>query len=145
VLGGDAKVSGVAFASSVSRDMARKLLRWRAAAAALPAPAQPEARALESQQQCAQRVRRDRRRQQRSGRGCQATGARRGQQALADVTRVRENARILGGIRARQVENMAERVVQLETRVTQLRNRIVELSSEADGFEAATKRELRRL
>ncbi len=67
------------------------------------------------------------------------------EQALADVTRIRENARILGGIRAKQVETMAERVVQLETRITQLRNRIAELTSEADGFAAATKRELRRL
>jgi len=66
-------------------------------------------------------------------------------QALADVARIRENARILGGVRAKQVESMAERIVQLEAQITQLRTRIAELTSEADGFIAATKRELRRL
>jgi hypothetical protein len=66
-------------------------------------------------------------------------------QALADVSRVRENARILGAVRAKQVEGMAERVVQLETRIGLLRARIAELKSEADGFVAAAKRELSRL
>jgi len=66
-------------------------------------------------------------------------------QALADVARIRENARILGGIHAAQVEPMAERIVQLENQINQLRTRIAELTSEADGFLAAAKRELRRL
>jgi hypothetical protein len=66
-------------------------------------------------------------------------------QALADVARIRENARILGGIHAKQVDGMADRIVQLEAQVTQLRTRIAELTSEADGFVAAAKRELRRL
>ena len=67
------------------------------------------------------------------------------QQALADVARIRENARILGGIHAKQVDGMAERIVQLEAQVTLLRTRIAELTSEAVGFVAAAKRELRRL
>lgn len=67
------------------------------------------------------------------------------QQALADVARIRENARILGGVRAKQVDSMAERVVQLEGQITQLRTRIAELTSQAEGFLAATKRELRKL
>jgi hypothetical protein len=67
------------------------------------------------------------------------------EQALADVTRIRENARILGGIHAKQVDDMAGRVVQLEQHISQLRTRIAELASEADGFVAAAKRELRRL
>ncbi|HXK19654.1 MAG TPA: hypothetical protein VNG33_17710, partial [Polyangiaceae bacterium] len=67
------------------------------------------------------------------------------EQALVDVARIRENARILGGIRAKQVDTMAERVVQLETHITELRTRIAELSSEADGFVAAAKRELLKL
>lgn len=67
------------------------------------------------------------------------------EQALSDVARIRENARILGGIHAKQVDRMAERIVELEARVTQLRARIVELASEADGFVAAAKRELRKL
>ncbi len=67
------------------------------------------------------------------------------EQALADVARIRENARILGGIHAKQVDTMAERVVELEAYVTQLRTRIAELTSEADGFVAAAKRELRKL
>ncbi len=66
-------------------------------------------------------------------------------QALADVARVRENARILGAIRAKQGEGMAQRVVELETRVTQLRQRVAELTSEADAYVAAAKRELGRL
>jgi hypothetical protein len=66
-------------------------------------------------------------------------------QALADVARIRENARILGGVHAKQVETMAERVVQLEGQINQLRTRIAELQSEADGFLSAAKRELRRL
>ena len=66
-------------------------------------------------------------------------------QALADVARVRENARILGAIRAKQGDGMAQRVVELETRVTQLRQRIAELTSEADAHVAAAKRELGRL
>lgn len=66
-------------------------------------------------------------------------------QALADVARIRENARVLGGIHAKQVDTMAERIVQLETRITQLRTRLAELTSEADGFVAGAKRELRRL
>lgn len=65
--------------------------------------------------------------------------------ALADVARVRENARILGAIRAKQSEGMAQRVVELESHVTQLRQRIAELTSEADAFVAAAKRELTRL
>jgi hypothetical protein len=67
------------------------------------------------------------------------------EEALADVTRVRENARILGGIRAKQVDAMSERVLQLEALITQLRARVVELTSEAGGFAASAKRELRRL
>jgi len=67
------------------------------------------------------------------------------EQALADVARIRENARILGGIRAKQVDVMAERIVGLETHITELRTRIAELSSEADGFVAAAKRELGKL
>jgi hypothetical protein len=67
------------------------------------------------------------------------------EQALADVLRVRESARILGTIRAKQGESMAERVVELEAQVTQLRQRIAELTSEADAYVAAVKRELRRL
>lgn len=66
-------------------------------------------------------------------------------QALADVARVRENARILGGIRAKEVDAMAARIVGLENKITQLRNRISELTSEAEGFVAATKRELEKL
>jgi hypothetical protein len=67
------------------------------------------------------------------------------QQALLDVARIRENARILGGVRAKQVDSMAERIVQLEGQISQLRTRIAELTSEASGFLAATKRELRKL
>jgi hypothetical protein len=67
------------------------------------------------------------------------------EQALADVARVRENARILGAIHAKQGEGMAQRVVELEARVTQLRQRIAELTSEADAYAAAAKRELARL
>jgi hypothetical protein len=66
-------------------------------------------------------------------------------QALADVARIRENARILGGVHAKQVETMAERIVQLEAQINSLRTRIAELTSEANGFLAAAKRELRRL
>jgi hypothetical protein len=64
------------------------------------------------------------------------------EQTLADVVRVRENARILGAIRAKQGEGMAQRVVELEARVTQLRQRIAELTSEADAHIAAAKHEL---
>jgi len=67
------------------------------------------------------------------------------EQALADVARIRENARILGGIHAKQVDSMAERIVQLEAHVTQLRTRIAELTSEANSFVAAAKHELRKL
>jgi hypothetical protein len=67
------------------------------------------------------------------------------QQALADVARIRENARILGGIHADQVDTMAARIVELEAKITQLRLRIAELTSEAEGFVAATKRELGKL
>ena len=67
------------------------------------------------------------------------------QQALADVARIRENARVLGGVSADQAETMAERVVQLEGQISQLRARIAELTSEANGFVAATKRELGKL
>ena len=66
-------------------------------------------------------------------------------QAMADVARIRENARILGGIHAKQVDSMAARIVDLEARITQLRTRVAELTSEADGFLVAVKRELRRL
>jgi hypothetical protein len=66
-------------------------------------------------------------------------------QALSDIARVRENARILGEIHAKQVDAMAERVLELEARVTELRVRIAELTSEAEGFAAAAKRELKRL
>ena len=66
-------------------------------------------------------------------------------QALADVARIRENARILGAVRAKQVEGMAERIVQLEKSIVQLRTRIAELTVEADGFIAGAKRELGRL
>lgn len=67
------------------------------------------------------------------------------EQALADVARVRENARVLGAIRAKQVDAMSGRVIDLEARIVQLRARIAELTSEADGFVAAAQRELRRL
>jgi hypothetical protein len=67
------------------------------------------------------------------------------EQAVVDVARIRENARIVGGVRAKQVDTMAARVVELETRITQLRARIAELTSEADGFVAGAKRELSRL
>lgn len=67
------------------------------------------------------------------------------EQALADVARVRENARVLGAIRAKQVEAMAQQVVELEARVTLLRTRVAELESEESGFVAAAQRELRRL
>ena len=66
-------------------------------------------------------------------------------QAVADVARIRENARILGGIHAKQVDVMARRVVELETRITELRSRIAELISEADGFVDGARRELRKL
>lgn len=66
-------------------------------------------------------------------------------QALVDVARIRENARILGAVRAKQVDGMAERIVQLEKSVVQLRTRIAELAVEADGFIASAKRELGRL
>lgn len=66
-------------------------------------------------------------------------------QALVDVARIRENARILGAVRAKQVDGMAERIVQLEKSIVQLRTRIAELTVEADGFIASAKRELRRL
>jgi hypothetical protein len=66
-------------------------------------------------------------------------------QTLADVARVRENARILGAIRAKQGERMAQRMVELEAQVTQLRQRIAELASEAEAHAAAAKRELERL
>jgi hypothetical protein len=67
------------------------------------------------------------------------------EQALADVARIRENARILGGIHADQVDTMATRIVELETKIAQLSSRIAELTSEAEGFVAATKRELSKL
>jgi len=66
-------------------------------------------------------------------------------QALVDVARIRENARILGSVRAKQVEGMAERIVQLEKSIVLLRTRIAELRVEADGFIAGAKRELHRL
>ncbi|HEX2873370.1 MAG TPA: hypothetical protein VHP33_19060 [Polyangiaceae bacterium] len=66
-------------------------------------------------------------------------------QALIDIARIRENARILGAVRAKQVDGMAERIVQLEKSIVQLRTRIAELTVEADGFTASAKRELRRL
>ena len=65
------------------------------------------------------------------------------EQALADVARVRENARILGAVRVKQVDAMSEQVVQLEARIIQLRARLAELASEADGFAATAKRALR--
>jgi hypothetical protein len=67
------------------------------------------------------------------------------EQALTDVARMRENARILGAIRAKQVELVSEQVVQLEARIVALRARIAELTSEADGLVAAAQAELRRL
>jgi hypothetical protein len=66
-------------------------------------------------------------------------------QVLADVARIRENVRILGGIRAKEVAVMAARIIELEAELTQLRRRISELTSEAEGFVAATKRELGQL
>jgi hypothetical protein len=67
------------------------------------------------------------------------------EQAVADVARVRENARILGTIKAGEGEAMARQVVALEAQIVALRRRIAELTSEASGFEAASKRELARL
>lgn len=67
------------------------------------------------------------------------------EQALSDVVRMRENARILGAVRAKQVDGMAQRVVELESRMTRLRARIAELTVEAEAFTAAAKRELARL
>lgn len=67
------------------------------------------------------------------------------EQAVADVARVRENARILGAMKADEGEAMARRVVELEAQIVGLRRRIAELESEAVGFEAAAKRELSRL
>jgi hypothetical protein len=64
------------------------------------------------------------------------------EQALADIGRVRENARILGAVRAEQVAVMAARVVELEARVSSLRSRITELAAEAEAFDSAAKREL---
>jgi len=66
-------------------------------------------------------------------------------QAVADVARVRENARILGATHAEQAEAMARRVVELEGLISALRTRIAELRREADGFKAGAKRELWRL
>jgi prefoldin subunit 5 len=51
----------------------------------------------------------------------------------------------LGGIHAKQVDEMAGRVVQLEQQLSALRTRIAELDSEADAFSAAAKRELLKL
>lgn len=67
------------------------------------------------------------------------------EQALGDVARLRENARILGAVRVKQVEVMSERVVELEARIVELRARVAELESEAQGFVAAARRELARL
>ncbi len=67
------------------------------------------------------------------------------EQALADVARVRENARILGGVRASQVAAMAERLVGLEARVTQLQSSVAQLGREGADFVAAAKRELEKL
>jgi len=67
------------------------------------------------------------------------------EQALADVARVRENARILGVVHAKQVDTMSEQVVQLEAHIIELRARVAELNAEADGFSAAARRALRRL
>jgi len=67
------------------------------------------------------------------------------EQALADVARVRENARILGAVHAKRAEAMSELVIALEARIAQLRTRIAELTSEVDGYVAAAKQELGRL
>jgi hypothetical protein len=66
-------------------------------------------------------------------------------QVLADVARVRETTRILGGVHAKEGDAMAARLVELELKVTQLRQRISELTSDAESFVAATKRELGKL
>lgn len=66
-------------------------------------------------------------------------------QLLADITRLRENARVLARADEDGAEAMAERVVELEGRVGGLRKRIAELASEAVGFRAAAKRELSKL
>jgi len=66
-------------------------------------------------------------------------------QAVADVARVRENARILGSMRAEQAEAMARRLVELEGSILALRTRIAELRREADGFKVGARRELGQL
>lgn len=67
------------------------------------------------------------------------------EQALADVARVRENVRILGAVRAKEVEQMSARVVTLEAQISQLRNQYARLNGELEGFVAAAKRELAKL
>ncbi|HYP87698.1 MAG TPA: hypothetical protein VEQ59_06085, partial [Polyangiaceae bacterium] len=62
--------------------------------------------------------------------------------AVADVARVRENARVLGAIHAKQGEAMSQQVLELEARIVALRTRVAELSSEENGFVTAAKREL---
>ena len=64
---------------------------------------------------------------------------------MADVERIRENARVLGAIHAKQGEAMSDQVLKLEARIVALRTRVAELSSEADGFVAAAQHELSRL
>jgi hypothetical protein len=67
------------------------------------------------------------------------------EQVLADVARVRENARILGGVNADQAEAMAERVIQLEAKVSTLRATIARLNREQANFVTAAERELAKL
>jgi hypothetical protein len=67
------------------------------------------------------------------------------EQALSDVARVRENARILGGVDAERAEAMAERVVQLEAKVSTLRATIARLNRERAELVSAAERELTKL
>jgi hypothetical protein len=67
------------------------------------------------------------------------------EQAVADVARVRENARVLGAADRDQAETMAKRVVALEAKITELRARIDKLGAEESAFSAAAKRELAKL
>ena len=67
------------------------------------------------------------------------------EQALSDVARVRENARVLGAVDADRAEAMAERVVQLEARVNTLRATIARLNRERADFVTAAERELDKL
>jgi hypothetical protein len=67
------------------------------------------------------------------------------EQSLADIARLRENARILSAADAPRAKAMSARLVELESRVTLLRRRVAELTSEAQGLRQNARRELFKL